>query len=101
MPSDAQGILNCLAAAFEAYRASYTADAYLDTVLTAETVSQRLESMQVFVAVADVRVVGTIACAVYEMTEGHLRGMAVLPEWQGRGLAERLLQTAEDNLLRR
>ena len=33
--------------------------------------------------------------------EGHLRGMAVLPEWQGRGVAEKLLQTAEQELASR
>ncbi len=43
-------------------------------------------------------IVGTIACAVLNADEGHLRGMAVLPEWQGRGIAERLLQAAEAEL---
>lgn len=97
--ADAPGILNCLASAFEAYRASYTPDAYLDTVLTAETITQRLESMRVFVAVvADKQVIGTIACAMSDVAEGHLRGMAVQPRWQGRGVAEKLLRAAEAEL---
>ena len=37
-------------------------------------------------------VVGTIACASVSPNEGHLRGMAVLPQWQGSGVAEALLQ---------
>ncbi len=100
--ADARGILECLAAAFEPYRASYTPDAYLDTVLTEETILQRLKSMQVLVAVTpDEEVVGTLACLPSEGGEGHLRGMAVLPEWQGRGLAGKLLDTAEAELLNR
>ncbi len=96
---DARGILDCLAAAFEPYRTSYTHAGYLDTVLTGETVLGRLASMQVFVAVAaGDQIVGTIACAMVNATEGHLRGMAVLPEWLGRGIAEKLLQAAEAEL---
>jgi ribosomal protein S18 acetylase RimI-like enzyme len=100
--ADAPGILNCLASAFEAYRASYTPDAYLDTVLSPETIPQRLESMHVLVAVAaDEQIVGTIACSTTDVAEGHLRGMAVQPAWQGRGVAEKLLQAAEADLLSR
>jgi len=33
--------------------------------------------------------------------EGHLRGMAVQPEWQASGTADRLLQYAEDELIKR
>jgi GNAT superfamily N-acetyltransferase len=97
--ADARGILECLASSFEPYRASYTPAAYLDTVLTAETITQRLETMQVFVAVADGQVMGTIACTMSNVAEGHLRGMAVLPKWQGRGIAGKLLQAAEGELL--
>jgi ribosomal protein S18 acetylase RimI-like enzyme len=97
--SDARGIVACLAVAFEPYRARYTPGAYLDTVLTMETVQQRLSAMNIFVAVApDNQIVGTIACAMVNADEGHLRGMAVLPEWLGRGLAEKLLRAAEAQL---
>jgi ribosomal protein S18 acetylase RimI-like enzyme len=100
--ADAGAILGCLASAFEPYRARYTPGAYLDTVLTAETIARRLESMQVLVAVAAAeQVIGTIACAMSDGTEGHLRGMAVQPKWQGRGAAERVLRAAEAELLSR
>jgi ribosomal protein S18 acetylase RimI-like enzyme len=98
---DVDGILHCLASAFEPYRTSYTPDAYLDTVLTAETVPLRLSSMQVFVALKDGQIVGTIACAGSDGEEGHLRGMAVLPQWQSQGLAVRLLRAAESELVER
>jgi ribosomal protein S18 acetylase RimI-like enzyme len=97
--ADAGEILDCLAAAFEPYRASYTPAAYLDTVLSPEAISMRLAAMRLYVAMgARGQVVGTIACATNADGEGHLRGMALLPEFQGQGIAERLLQTAEDDL---
>jgi ribosomal protein S18 acetylase RimI-like enzyme len=43
-------------------------------------------------------VVGTIGCTVYGDGEGHLRGMAVRPEWQGSGVAGALLEQAESHL---
>jgi pyridoxal 5'-phosphate synthase pdxS subunit len=91
-----QGILECLAAAFAPYQESYTVEGFLDTVLTTETIHKRLRDMSVFVATdAANRVVGTISCKVLADGEGHLRGMAVRPEWQGAGISKRLLQRAE------
>lgn len=99
--ADARGILDCLQAAFQPYRSIYTPDAYVDTVLTTETISQRFESMQIFVAVVgDEQVIGTIACGMSDVVEGHLRGMAVPPEWQGLGIAEKLLRAAEAHLMK-
>jgi len=99
MTTDAPAILRCLRVAFEPYRTSYTPEAFTDTVLTLETVLHRLSSMCIFVAADEAGdIIGTIACAVMDGDEGHLRGMAVLPDWQGRGIAERLLQTAEAEL---
>ena len=94
--TDTSGILECLRIAFEPYRAQYTPEAFTDTVLTPQTIHDRLAQMSVFVAVTAANlIVGTIACSVINASEGHLRGMAVLPEWHGRGLAEKLLQSAE------
>jgi ribosomal protein S18 acetylase RimI-like enzyme len=53
--------------------------------------------MCVFVAVAGEDIVGTIGCKI-DGREGHLRGMAVLPEWQGEGVALGLLRAAEGEL---
>jgi GNAT superfamily N-acetyltransferase len=93
------GILECLGLAFAPYRESYTPEAFLDTVLTPETFRSRLAEMSVFVATdASGQVVGTIACKVLQGGEGHLRGMAVRPEWQGSGVSSCLLERAEDEL---
>lgn len=96
---DAPGILACLREAFEEFRERYTPNAFLDTVLTPETLQERLEKMSVFVAVdsAD-QIVGTIACNVVNSEKGHLRGMAVLPSLSGRGIAAQLLGQAESQL---
>src|SRR6266567_5166412 len=90
--TDADGILNCLHSAFQEFRSSYTTAAFLDTVLTPETARKRLETMHVFIAVDEGnQVIGTIACQVLGKDEGHIRGIGVLPGWQGTGVAAQLL----------
>lgn len=97
--SDSEGILACLAAAFQPFQPQYTREGYRDTVLTPETVYQRLNAMSVFVAADGAgKVVGTIGCAVEHKDEGHLRGMAVLPDWQGTGVSTELLLAAEEEI---
>ncbi|PYT63984.1 MAG: hypothetical protein DMG35_02015 [Acidobacteria bacterium] len=96
---DALQILACLRAAFEDYRKQYTAEGFLDTVLTPETFQERLAEMIILVAVSDSNeVVGTIACNLVSPEEGHLRGMAVLPSLRGSGIAGQLLSHAESEL---
>src|SRR6266702_4989613 len=80
---DEEEILRCLAAAFEPYRAEYTPEAYADTVLDQASLKKRLQYMYVLVAVASEGIVGTVAASLVN-GEGHLRGMAVRPEWRGR-----------------
>jgi ribosomal protein S18 acetylase RimI-like enzyme len=97
--SDAAGILDCLRAAFAEYRGDYTEGAYVDTVLTLESVEIRLSKSDVFVAIDTMkRVVGTVGCSQANEQEGHVRGMAVRPEWQGAGVATQLLQHVESEL---
>jgi N-acetylglutamate synthase-like GNAT family acetyltransferase len=92
---DLPGIRSCLATAFEPYREAYTAEAFLDTVLTERSARERLGSMTVLVAVdRHDRVVGTVSFRRSSEAEGHLRGMAVLPEVQGSGVAAALLARA-------
>src|SRR5216684_4419475 len=76
---DAEAIADCLRAAFAQHRAEYTPEAYADTVLSSDGVLRRLQEMLLFVAVSDAKIVGTIGCMV-NGSEGHLRGMAVLPD---------------------
>lgn len=97
--ANARSILKCLAVSFEPYKSSYTPAAHQDTVLTSELLSRRLEKMAILVAIdEDGELVGTIAYQCTGEFEGHLRGIAVLPEWQGRGIAEKLLARSEYEL---
>ncbi len=45
-PEDGDALLTCLAAAFEPYRNQYTTEAFHDTILTPQSVQQRLSAMQ-------------------------------------------------------
>jgi GNAT superfamily N-acetyltransferase len=97
---DRAGILHCLAAAFEPYRKDYTVGAFADTVLDASALLERIRQMHVLVATSESAasesaILGTIAAAV-SGNEGHLRGMAVLPELRGAGVAGQLLSVIED-----
>jgi len=94
---DAVAILQCLNAAFTRHRPEYTAAAFADTVLSPEALHFRLQQMQVLVATLAGQVVGTVAGAC-NGAEGHLRGMAVLPEYHGRGVAGKLLAAIEGDL---
>ena len=92
----ADGILECLHAAFVPYQPAYTASAFEDTVLTREALLRRLDEMVVLVALDQSDcVIGTVAYKISDHAEGHLRGMAVRPECQALGIADQLLARAE------
>lgn len=82
-------------AAFDVYRDRYTPAGFADTV--PDSMEERLRTMAVFVATDEGTVAGTISCAAHG-SEGHLRGMAVRPEWQGGGIARALVEAAESEL---
>ena len=85
--------------AFEPYRREYTSDAYTDTVTSDQIARERLRTMVVLVAEGPSgAIVGTIASVRVSPMEGHLRGMAVRPNWQGKGVAGALLQGALEHL---
>jgi ribosomal protein S18 acetylase RimI-like enzyme len=98
---DADGVLRCLHSAFAVYRHHYTQAAFEDTTLTPDSFPMRLQEMTVFVALdSSHRVVGTIGCNSIGNGEGHLRGMAVLPECQASSVANQLLERAETELIK-
>lgn len=94
---DADAILGVLRAAFAPYQSFYTPAGFEDTVLTPRSVSERLKTMTILVAISDDEIVGTIACSA-SGDEGHLRGMGVFPNWLGKGVAGELLRAAEEEL---
>ncbi len=89
---DLPGMLECLAAAFEPFRARYTPEAFLHTVLDPELARARLAEMQVVVAIdGRHRVVGTVSWSRPSPDRAHLRGMAARPDVQGAGVAQSVL----------
>ena len=93
---DVLGVIDCLAAAFEPYRQSYTQDAFRNTVPTAGAAQLRLKEMTILIAEhGSSSIIGSISYQVLDSCEGHLRGMAVIPEVQRKGIAERMLLAAE------
>jgi GNAT superfamily N-acetyltransferase len=97
--SDAEEIQLCLRTAFGNFLDNYTPEAFRDTVPTVEDVRGRFHTMSLFVAEdRERKVIGTLAWYLKSGEEGYLRGMAVLPEWQGKGVAQQLLHAAEDHI---
>lgn len=94
---DVEAVVDCLRGAFEEYESAYTPGAFADTVPDANGIRRRLKEMCLLVAVSANRIVGTVGYTV-NGTEGHLRGMAVFPEWRGRGAASALLRSVENEL---
>ena len=98
-PSDAEGLADCLKSAFEQFRGVYNSEAFRDSAPTTSAAARRLEEMCLFVAVAETgEIVGTVGYKLLDEEEAHLRGMAVPPEYQGSGVAQRLLEAVEAEL---
>jgi ribosomal protein S18 acetylase RimI-like enzyme len=96
---EAEAISACLNSAFEPFRSQYTTGAFDDTVPSPGAIRERMAHMKLYVAITNEgEIVGTIATGV-QGEEGHLRGMAIRPPWQGREIAEQLLRAAENDLL--
>jgi predicted N-acetyltransferase YhbS len=92
--ADAAELAQVILAAFEPYRAwlKPTPGALSES---SDTIARRLAEGQGFVAVKG-RVVGCILTVPRSATELYVGRLAVLPEWQGGGIASRLMGAAEE-----
>ncbi|MFX0058599.1 MAG: GNAT family N-acetyltransferase [Candidatus Hodarchaeota archaeon] len=97
--SDAQAIHKVLLAAFEEFRFYYSTEGFIDTVLSEQKAIDRINQMNVYVAVDwNANVIGTIGWERINNEEGHIRGMAVVPNWQGKNSpAAALLKEVKDD----
>jgi predicted N-acetyltransferase YhbS len=94
-PADAPNIAGVIAAAFEPYRA-WLRPASGALSETTGTIAGRLREGHGLVAEAGGRIVGCILIVPKSPAELYVGRLAVLPEWQGRGIASGLMGAAED-----
>jgi len=83
---DAKAVHEVLLAAFEEYRFFYSPEGFTDTVLSEEKAKDRIKETKVYVAVDQHgKIIGTIGWQKLNESEGHIRGMGVIPSMQGKG----------------
>ena len=70
-------------------------DAVPGQVLDDASLGTRMQSMHVLVAVSSGEIIGTVAGGGPHSGKGHLRGMAVLPQYKGSGVSAELLSAIE------
>jgi GNAT superfamily N-acetyltransferase len=93
-PDDAKSISDVLLAAFKPYEALYTDGGFAATAIQPSEVEQRMREGPAWVAEVDGEIVGTVSAVVRD-TALYVRGMAVMPCVQRRGIGDRLLEEAE------
>jgi N-acetylglutamate synthase-like GNAT family acetyltransferase len=100
-PKDARGIHEVILAAFEEFRDFYSPEGFADTVMSENVALERLKKMTLFVAVIQNNtIIGTVGWQKISEKEGHIRGMAVNPKFQGKnGPAADLLNEVENDAL--
>jgi N-acetylglutamate synthase-like GNAT family acetyltransferase len=98
-PKDAKGIHEVILAAFEEFREYYSPEGFTDTVMSEEIALRRINRMTLFVAIDQKdNIIGTIGWKNIDEKEGHIRGMAVHPNYQGKkSPATKLLQMVEED----
>ncbi|MFX1479663.1 MAG: GNAT family N-acetyltransferase [Promethearchaeota archaeon] len=98
--SDAKEIHKVILSAFEEFRDYYTPEGFADTVMSEDAVKERMKEMNIYVAVDHKGlIIGTIGWQKVSNSEGHIRGMAVIPNQQGKtSPAAILLKTVENEI---
>jgi len=94
MLEDAAAVASVLEKAFTEYRPSYTDDGFAATVLTKEKVETRMNEGQMWVALYNKAIVGTVA-AVAKGEALSVRGMGIVPAARGKRIGELLLDHVE------
>jgi len=93
--NDSSAVSKILLKAFLPFRAFYTKQAFNATIISAETVVQRMTEGEVFLATYNERPIGTVS-VLFKEDGCNLKGMAVLPEAQGMKVGYNLLRLVED-----
>lgn len=100
-PKDAKGIYEVVLAAFEDFRHFYSQEGFANTVMSEKAALERIKEMKIYVAIdQNGEIIGTIGWKKVSAKEGHIRGMAVHPKWQGKNSpAASLMQIVESDAL--
>ena len=93
---DVVAVSEVLVRAFNEYRAQYTPDGFAATTPDASIVFERLHEGPIWVAEIDGDLIGTAAAILQETGSLYVRGMAVVPEFTGRGAGAALLSAIEE-----
>ena len=92
---DVEDVHDVLSRAFESYRVHYTKEAYEATVPLPLEIEKRIDDpkVEVLVAVCNNEIVGTASAKIdVHSWNLHIRGMAVKPSYQGKGIGWRILE---------
>lgn len=92
---DAGDISRLLLEAFGAIRERYTPEGFADVTPDESKVAGRLDEGALWVAETQDRIVGSVSLAT-EPEGLYVRSMAVLPEFQGRGIGHKLLDALHE-----
>ncbi len=89
--ADAPCISKVLLDSFIQFKSFYTPEAFAATTVSADEVLKRLKEGNVWVAVKDEHIMGTVA-VVKQGNDLYIRGMAVLPEARGLQIGWKILE---------
>ncbi len=89
--ADATRISKVLLDSFIQFKSFYTPEAFAATTVSADEVLKRIEEGNVWVAVKDEHIIGTVA-VVKQGNDLYIRGMAVLPEARGLQIGWKFLE---------
>ncbi|MGI8582228.1 MAG: GNAT family N-acetyltransferase [Chitinophagaceae bacterium] len=89
--ADAPCISKVLLDSFIQFKSFYTPEAFAATTVSADEVLKRLKEGNVWVAVKDEHIIGTVA-VVKQGNDLYIRGMAVLPEARGLQIGWKFLE---------
>ncbi|MFX1279349.1 MAG: GNAT family N-acetyltransferase [Promethearchaeota archaeon] len=82
---DAKRIHEVILAAFEQYRYFYSPEGFADTVMSEAMAVERIKRTTIYIAEDQSgEIIGTIGWKKVSKEEGHIRGMAVHPNFQGK-----------------